>query len=74
MKSLNKMSVLGLLLVSLFTSNWAMAAGIGNNIVVRLVGTGEGYDGNALFEEFSLDPLDAICFDVDLVDAKTTSI
>ena len=39
MKPLNKMNLLGLILVSLLTSNWAMAAGIGNNIVVRLVGT-----------------------------------
>ncbi len=71
MKLPNKMNVLGLILVSLLTSNWALAAGTGNNIVVRLVGTGAAYDGDALFEEFSLDPLGANCFDLDLVDAKT---
>jgi hypothetical protein len=74
MKPLNKMNVLALILVSLLTANWAIAAGIGNNIVVRLVGTGEAYGGDALFEEFGLDPLDAVCFDVDLVDAKTGNV
>jgi hypothetical protein len=39
-----------------------------------LVGTGQAYDGNGLFEEFGLDPLDALCFDVDLVDAKTGNV
>jgi hypothetical protein len=74
MKLLNKMNLLGLILVSLLTSNWVMAAGIGNNIVVQLVGTGIGYDGNLLFEDFGLEKLDATCFNVDLVDAKTGNV
>jgi hypothetical protein len=74
MKLLNKINLLGLILVSLLTSNWVMAAGIGNNIVVQLVGTGTAYDGDDLFEEFSLEPLGATCFDVDLVDAKTGNV
>ena len=74
MKLLNKMNLLGLILVSLLTSNWAMAAGIGNNIVVQLVGTGIGYDGNLLFDDFGLETLDATCFNVDLVDAKTGNV
>lgn len=69
MKHLSKMYIL--ILVSLLLANWANAAGIGNNIAVRLVGTGEVYGGNDLFAEFGQDPLDAVCFDLDLVDVKT---
>ena len=71
MKSFNKMSVFVLIVVGLLSTSWASAAGIGNNIVVRLAGTGEAYGGDELFEGFGLDPLDATCFDVNLIDAKT---
>jgi len=67
MKSLNKMTALVLILVSLLAANWASAAGVGNNIAVRLVGTATAYGGDDLFEEFGLEPQDAACFDVDLV-------
>ncbi len=63
-----------LIIASLMTTSWANAAGIGNNIVVRLAGTGQAYAGDELFEEFGLTPLDATCFDVDLVDAKTGNV
>ena len=69
MKHLNKIYIL--ILVSLLFANWANAAGVGNNLVVRLVGFDQAYDGNGLFEEFGLEPLDALCFDLDLVDVKT---
>jgi hypothetical protein len=69
MKHLHKMYPL--ILVTLLSANWASAAGIGNNIAVRLVGTGEAYGGNDLFAEFGQEPLDAVCFDLDLVDIKT---
>lgn len=71
MKTQNKISVLMLIIASLMTMSWANAAGIGNNIVVRLAGTGVAYAGDELFEEFDLTPLGATCFDVNLVDAKT---
>jgi len=74
MKSLKQTTTLVLILVSLLAANWASAAGIGNNIAVRLVGTATAYDGNTLFEEFDLAPLDAACFDVDLIDAKTGKV
>ena len=74
MKTLKKMSILLLIIASLFATSWVNAAGIGNNIAVRLVGTGEGYDGYVLFHEFGLDQVGATCFDLDLVDAKTGKI
>jgi len=74
MKTLSKMSVLILIIAGLMATSWANAAGIGNNIAVRLVGTGQAYGGNGLFEEFGLDPVDALCFDLNLVDAKTGKV
>jgi len=74
MKSLNKMIVFVLVVVSLLSVNLAYAAGIGNNIAVRLVGTGQAYGGDALFEEFGQTTLDATCFDLDLVDIKTGKV
>ena len=74
MKSLTKINLCALMLILLLSASWANAAGIGNNIVVRLVGTGAVYDGDSLFGDFDLPPLGAICFDVDLVDAKTGNV
>jgi hypothetical protein len=74
MKTLSKMSIFVLIIACLMATSWANAAGIGNNIVVRLVGTGQAYDGNDLFDEFGLTELDALCFDLDLVDAKTGNV
>jgi hypothetical protein len=74
MKTLKKMSIYVLIIASLFATSWVNAAGIGNNIVVRLVGTGQGYDGYDLFDEFNLPQLGATCFDLDLVDAKTGKV
>jgi hypothetical protein len=74
MNTLSKISIFVLIITCLMTTSWANAAGIGNNIVVRIAGTGEGYDGNDLFDEFGLNPLDATCFDAPLVDAKTGNI
>ncbi len=76
MKTLNRISIFVLIIASFMITSWASAAGIGNNIVVRLVGTGEAYaaDEIALFEEFGLTPVGAACFDVNLVDAKTGNV
>jgi hypothetical protein len=71
MKSIIKANVFLVIVVTLLSASWANAAGIGNNIVVRLAGTAQAYNGNDLFKEFGLTPLDALCFDVDLIDAKT---
>ena len=74
MKTLSKMSIFVLIIACFMATSWANAAGIGNNITVRLVGTGQAYGGNDLFNEFGLTPLDALCFDVDLVDAKSGNV
>jgi hypothetical protein len=71
MKSTNKVSILVLIIACLLLTGQVNAAGIGNNIAVRLVGTGQAYGGDDLFNEFGLTPLGAACFDLDLVDAKT---
>ena len=69
-----KRTILMSIIVSVFTIGWASAAGIGNNIVVRLAGTAQAYAGDELFESYGLTPLGANCFDVDLVDAKTGNV
>lgn len=74
MKSFFKANVFLVIVVTLFSASLANAAGIGNNIVVLLAGLGAGYDGNEQFEQFGLDPLDATCFEMDLVDAKTGNV
>jgi hypothetical protein len=77
MKYLKTTSALLLIIACLVSASWANAAGIGNNISVRLVGTSTAYDGTALFNDFDIalpaeGPID--CFDVDLVDAKTGNV
>ena len=69
-----KTSIFALMIVSSLAAGWANAAGIGNNIAVRLAGTAQAYAGDDLFESFGLDPLGANCFDLDLVDAKTGNV
>lgn len=73
MKPFTKFSTFTLILLSLLATSSLHAAGVGNNIAVRLVGTGQAYPGDDLFNDFGLDPLGALCFDVALVDAKTGS-
>ena len=74
MNTLSKMSIFVLIPILLLSTGWVSAAGVGNNIVVRLAGTGQAYGGNDLFAEFGLTPLDATCFDVDLIDANTGNV
>ena len=74
MKSIKQMIIYALISISLLASNTLYAAGTGNNIVVRLAGTATAYPGNDLFNQHGLSPLDALCFDVDLVDAKTGNV
>ena len=74
MKSITKTNIFLVIVVTLLSASGAIAAGIGNNIVVVLAGPGQGYDGNGQFEQFGLVPLDATCFDMDLVDAKTGNV
>lgn len=61
------------ILVALLSASGANAGGFGNNIVVVLAGTGDGYPGDERFGEFHLDVPEGgvTCFDMDLIDAKT---
>jgi len=74
MKSLIKMNVFLVLAITLLSASWANAAGIGNNIVVKLAGVGNAYLGDEMFEQYGLEPLGAFCFDMDLIDAKTGNV
>jgi len=72
MKSTIKTNLFLVVLASLLSVSGASAAGLGNNIVVVLAGTGTAYDGAEKFAQLGLDPLGgATCFDMGLFDAKT---
>jgi hypothetical protein len=59
-------------------STTVSAAGLGNNIAVRLVGTNSPLlvvEAGALFEEFGIEPdPSALCYPLDLVDVKTGKV
>ena len=74
MKITHKLSLGSLVITLLFLSGAASAAGLGNNIAVRLVGTADMYIGDTLFEKFNLDPVGALCFDLDIVDVKSGNV
>ncbi len=74
MKTTLKISLASFLLALLFLGSTTFAAGKGTNIAVRLVGTAVKYNGDTLFEDFGLEPAGALCYDVDLVDAKTGNV
>ena len=74
MKITHKLSLGSLVVTLLFLSGAASAAGLGNNIAVRLVGTADMYIGDTLFEKFNLDPVGALCFDLDIVDVKSGNV
>ena len=74
MKSIIKKNMFLVFLVTLLSASGAIAAGIGNNIVVVLAGTGTAYVGDEQFAQFGLDPVGALCFDMDLIDAKTGNV
>ncbi len=74
MKSISKTNIFLAILVTLLSASGANAAGIGNNIVVVLGGTGDAYNGDERFERYGLDPVGARCFDMDLIDAKTGNV
>jgi len=74
MKNIQKLSLGSLMLVLLYLGGAASAAGLNNNIAVRLVGTADMYNGDALFEDFGLDQEGALCYDLDLVDVKSGNV
>ena len=69
MKIIHKLKFGSLAIALLYLGSVASAAGLNNNIAVRLVGTADMYIGDTLFEKFTQPPVGAMCYDVDLVDA-----
>jgi hypothetical protein len=88
MKSFKQIVIFTSVVLSLLATSQVNAAGVGNNIVVRLAGVdgvvgepAKGYGGNELFAEFGLTPppedvedVQPLCFDLDLIDAKTGNV
>ena len=74
MNSIIRKNIFTMILVTLLSASGASAAGIGNNIVVVLAGTGTAYVGDEQFVQFGLDPVGALCFDMDLIDVKTGNV
>jgi hypothetical protein len=75
MKSKIKMNMFLVVLVAIFSASGASAAGIGNNIVVLLAGEGLADPSGNQFTELGLvAPPGVLCFDIDLVDAKTGNV
>jgi len=67
-----KTNIFLVILVALFSASGANAAGIGNNIVVLLAGEGLADGSGNQFTQLGLvAPEGVLCFDIDLVDAKT---
>ena len=74
MKNIQKLSLWSFAFALLYLSSAASAAGLGNNIAVRLVGTADMYIGDTLFESFDLPAQGALCYDLDLVDIKSGNV
>lgn len=74
MKTNHNFGLWSLPIALLILGTTASAAGLGNNIAVRLVGTDDVFDGDALFADFGLAPEGALCYDLDLVDVKSGNV
>jgi len=75
MNSKIKPNIFLVILVTLFSASAANAAGIGNNIVVLLAGEGLADGTGNQFTQLGLvAPEGVLCFDMDLVDAKTGNV
>jgi len=74
MKHWRKLSFCTFVLALIIMGNTAYAAGLGTNIAVRLVGTGDLFIGDELFDEFDLTPVGALCYEIPLVDIKTGNV
>lgn len=75
MRSIYKAKVFLVSVVMLISTGWVHAAGIGNNMVVLLAGTGYADPSGDQFLALGLPaPAGVICFDMDLIDAKTGNV
>jgi len=71
MNKFNKLFAVTAWLTLLLIGNSAFAAGVGNNIAVRLLGTATAYSGTDLFDEYGVVGPESFCWDFDLLDIKT---
>lgn len=74
MKTTHNIRLWSFSLALLFLGSTASAAGLGNSIAVRLVGTDAMFIGDTLFADFGLAPEGAQCYDLDLVDVKSGDV
>jgi hypothetical protein len=75
MKPIIKTNIFLVILVTLLSVSGASAAGIGKNIVVLLAGEGlADASGNQFTQLGLVVPEGVLCFDIDLVDAKTGNV
>jgi len=75
MKSIIRTNIFLVILITLLSASGANAAGIGKNIVVLLAGEGLVDDSGNQFTQLGLvAPEGVLCFDMDLVDAKTGNV
>jgi hypothetical protein len=71
MKKFNKLYLVAIGVALVIMGNSAIAAGPGNHIAVRLLGTDMAYDGTALFDAYSIPANGSVCWDFDMLDIKT---
>ena len=75
MKPKIRMNIFLVILVTLLSVSGANASGWGKNIVVLLAGEGSADGSGNQFTQLGLDvPAGVLCFDMDLVDAKTGNV
>ena len=75
MKPTARTNIFLVILVTLLSASGANAAGNGNNIVVLLAGEGLADGSGNQFTQLGLvAPKGVLCFDMDLVDAKTGNV
>ena len=61
-------------LVLIIIGNTAIAAGPGNNIAIRLVGSQASFSSNLVFPQYGIAGQEAFCWDFDMVDIKTGDV
>ena len=74
MKHFRNVSILAIALVLTIVGNSVFAAGLGNTIAVRLLGTATAYPSTDLFDAYGVDSSDSLCWDFALIDIKTGNL
>jgi hypothetical protein len=71
MRKFHQLFLVAIALALVIMGNSVIAAGPGNHIAVRLLGTDVAYDGAALFEAYGIPANGSVCWDFDMLDIKT---